>query len=135
MLGQSFQWHAWCSDKQRLTTVRERHLQTRPLSGMMNVNNFLETQTRYHTDCFFFRNTQRHNWQMPECSSLKVMSMKGGGLVCFGEARHRVVCERVGWVGKGGGLGTILPGHCQPASQPCLSSGWAGIKVKRPSLE
>ena len=37
------------------------------------------------------------------------------------------------WGGKRGSEGgwTILPGHCQTASQPCLSSGWAGIKVKR----
>ena len=65
------------------------------------------------------------------------------GLVCFGEARRRVVWGRGGWgeggtilrgeEGEEGGRGgwTILPGHCQTASQPCLSSGWAGIKVKR----
>ena len=47
---------------------------------------------------------------MAECSSLKTMSMKGGDLVCFGEARQRVVCESGG--GEGRGPGTILPGHC-----------------------
>ena len=33
-----------------------------------------------------------------------------GDLVCFGEARQRVVCESGG--GEGRGPGTILPGHC-----------------------
>ena len=49
------------------------------------------------------------------------MSMKGGDLVCFGEARHRVVCESGGGEGEGG-PGTILPGHCQTLF--VLGMGW-----------
>ena len=73
----------------------------------------------FHTHQLTVR--QRYTWQMPECSSLKTMSMKGGDLVCFGEARHRVVCESGGGEGEGG-PGTILPGHCQTLF--VLGMGW-----------